>query len=84
MKPVTLSPHAASKLVRRGTSTAEIETALREAEWQPARHGRLECRKDFEFDSEWNGRHYTTKQVHPVFVDEPDEIVVVTVYVYYF
>ena len=35
-------------------------------------------------DGVWNGTHYTTKQVRPIFVDEPDEIVVVTVYVYYF
>jgi hypothetical protein len=27
---------------------------------------------------------YATKQVRPIFVDEPQEIVVVTVYVYYF
>jgi hypothetical protein len=26
---------------------------------------------------------YATKQVRPIFVDEPEEIVVVTVYVYY-
>jgi uncharacterized protein YuzE len=32
----------------------------------------------------YNGRHYATKQVRPVFVEEPNEIVVVTVYVYYF
>jgi len=26
---------------------------------------------------------YATKQTRPIFVDEPEEIVVVTVYVYY-
>ena len=31
----------------------------------------------------WNNRYYAMKQVRPIFVDEPDEIVVVTVYVYY-
>jgi hypothetical protein len=44
----------------------------------------LECRRDFAFDSVWNGRHYATKQVRPIFVEEPDEPFVVTVYVYYF
>lgn len=44
----------------------------------------MECRKDYPFDSTWNGRHYATKQVRPIFVEEPDQIVVVTVYVYYF
>jgi hypothetical protein len=40
--------------------------------------------KDFTYGQEWNGKFYTTKQVRPIFVEEDDEIVVVTVYVYYF
>jgi hypothetical protein len=47
-------------------------------------NGGLECRKDFVFEAVWSGRHYATKQVRPIFVEEPNEIVVVTVYVYYF
>ena len=46
--------------------------------------GRLECRKDFPHGRDWNGKFYATKQVRPVFVDEAAEIVVVTVYTYYF
>ena len=46
--------------------------------------GRVQCRKDFAFGKEWNGKIYQTKQVCPIFVDEPTEIVVVTVYSYYF
>ena len=45
---------------------------------------RLECRKDFPYEREWNGKFYKTKQVRPIFVEETDEIVVVTVYSYYF
>lgn len=36
------------------------------------------------YAAEWNGKVYATKQVRPIFVDEADVIVVVTVYVYYF
>jgi hypothetical protein len=32
----------------------------------------------------WNGRVSATKQVRPIFVEEAEAIVVVTVYVYYF
>ena len=39
---------------------------------------------NFPFNSEWNGRWYRTKQVRPIFVEEEEEIVVVTVYTYYF
>jgi len=38
----------------------------------------------FEFRHEWNDVLYAMKQVRPIFVDDPGEIVVVTVYVYYF
>jgi len=68
----------------RGTNDAEVIDAIRSAPWEPADSGRMECRKDYAFDSAWNGRHYATKQVRPVFVEELDRIVVVTVYVYYF
>jgi len=32
----------------------------------------------------WNGRHYAAKRVRPVFVEEDNEIVVITVYTYFF
>jgi hypothetical protein len=67
----------------RGATEEEIVQAIRRAEWQPAERGRFDCRHESPFGRDWNGRHYTSKQVRPVFVDEPAEIVVVTVYVYY-
>ena len=45
---------------------------------------RLDCRMNFSFGKDWNGKFYATKQVRPVFVEEQNEIVVVTVYSYYF
>jgi len=44
----------------------------------------MECRKDFPYNQVWNGKRYATKQVRPGFVEEPEEIVVITVYTYYF
>ena len=69
---------------RRGFTVREVEEAIRTASWQPAELGRLECRKDFAYGEEWNGRIYATKQVRPAFVEESGEIVVITVYTYYF
>jgi hypothetical protein len=69
---------------RRGFTVAEVEEVIRTAAWQPAELGRLECRKDFAYGKEWNGKLYTTKQVRLIFVQEASEIVVVTVYTYYF
>ena len=61
-----------------------VHEAIRTCPWTPAERGRIECRIDLRFEAEWNGKNYSTKQVRPILVDESDEIVVVTVYVYYF
>ncbi|MGO8926984.1 MAG: DUF4258 domain-containing protein [Limisphaerales bacterium] len=84
MKPIRLSAHARGYLRTRGFTAVEVEEAIRTSPWQPAELGRLECRKDFPYGRDWNGQSYATKQVRPVFVDEAAEIVVVTVYTYYF
>ena len=36
-------------------------------------------RRDYSFAGLWNGRFFQTKQVRPIFVEDADEIVVVTV-----
>ena len=84
MKPIRLSKHALDYAKRRGFTVAEVEETIRTSLWSTAELGRLDCRKDFAFGKEWNGRFYTTKQVRPVFVEEAGEIVVITVYTYYF
>lgn len=83
-KSVRLSAHARQQLGFRGTNEDEIVVTIRTVPWQPAEQGRFECRKDFPYNADWNGRHYATKQIRPIFADEPTRTVVVTVYVYYF
>ncbi len=84
MKAIRLSAHAQEQATFRGTTQSEIEEAIGGTPWKQAANGRLECSKDLSFDSVWNGRTYAVKRVRPIFVEEPLEIVVVTVYVYYF
>ncbi|MCX7723321.1 MAG: DUF4258 domain-containing protein [Verrucomicrobiae bacterium] len=84
MKPIRLSAHARSYATKRGFTEDEVVRAIRSAAWQPAELGKLECRLDLPFNAVWNGKFYATKQVRPIFVDEPEEIVVITVYTYYF
>lgn len=68
----------------RGATEQEVMETIKTAPWSLAERGRWECRKDFAYGRDWNGKHYATKQVRPIFAEEADEIVVVTVYVYYF
>jgi hypothetical protein len=84
MKPIRLSQHAMGYIVRRGFTVAEVEETIRTCSWQSAEMDRMECRKDFRFNKAWNGKRFATKQVRPVFVEEATEIVVVTVYTYFY
>jgi hypothetical protein len=69
---------------KRGFAVEEVEDAIRTSSWGPAELGRLDCRKDFPYNKDWNGKVFATKQVRAVFVEEAGEIVVITVYTYYF
>ncbi len=84
MKPIRFSKHALGYATSRGFTVAEVEETIRTCPWSAAELGRLDSRKDFLFGKEWNGKRSVTKQVRPVFVDKPGEIVVITVYTYYF
>ena len=83
MKPIRLSAHALSYATKRGFTVAEVEDAIRSSQGERAELGRVECRKAFPFNREWNNRLYANKEIRPIFVEEADEIVVVTVYTYY-
>ena len=84
MKPIRLSDHASKYEKRRGFTLEEVVSAIESSRWESVERGRLECRKEFAYGREWNGKHYHTKQVRPVFVEEDAEIIVVTVYTYYY
>jgi len=40
--------------------------------------------KEYTYEAMWNKKYYRIKQVKPVFVEEENEIVVITVYTYYY
>ena len=84
MKPIRLSGHAREQLFFRGTSEEEVVEAIKTSQWQPVELGKLECRKDLAFENIWNKKYYKIKQVRPIFVEEDAEIVVITVYTYFF
>jgi hypothetical protein len=80
---VSISHHAASLFDARGTNAEEVTQAVNQSSWVAAGRGRLDCRKDFEFGGEWQGVRYGWKQVRPVFIEDFDGVVVVTVYTYF-
>ncbi len=84
MKPIRLTHHAKLQCAERGATEQEVVQAVREGVSEPAKHGRMLYRINLGFNREWQGKRYSMKQVAPIVKEEPTEIVVITVYTYYF
>ena len=84
MKRIRLSKHALEQAAERGATQAEVEDAVRKGSREPSTRGRELSRYNFGFNRKWQGKQYAIKQVAPIVKEEADEIVVITVYTFYF
>ena len=84
MKPVRLTIHAREQCAERGATEDEVIQAVGEGTREPAKYGRTLCRINFTIGRNWQENWYAVKQVAPVIKEEAEEIVVVTVYTFYF
>jgi Domain of unknown function (DUF4258) len=84
MKPIRFTKHALSQCIERGTNELEVTEAILNGSQKQAKQGRLEYRYDFQFNREWQGRSYAIKRVSPIIAESETEIVVITVYTFYF
>jgi hypothetical protein len=84
LKPIRLTAHAAEQCTERGATEAEVEYAIRHGARERVKRGRWMCRHNFQYDAQWQGRHYAIKQVAPIIVEEQNETIVVTVYTFFF
>lgn len=84
MKRIRLSQHAVLQCLERGANESEVREAIRKGVSESVKKGRTMVRHEIQYMREWQGRFYATKQVAPVIVEEVNEIVVVTVYVFYY
>lgn len=82
-KPIRLSKHAIIQCNERGATESEITTAIKQSIWLPAKNNKFESKYIFQYNAEWGGKFYAIKEVRPIFVEESNEIVVVTVITYY-
>ena len=81
---VRLHPHARERMQERGATEEEIQATVAQGEQFPARFGRTGFRRNFQFDQEWRGRHYSTKQVEVYAVQQGADWLVITVITRYF
>ncbi|MCW3127703.1 MAG: hypothetical protein JWO03_3361 [Bacteroidetes bacterium] len=82
-KSIRLSRHAQEQCQERGATEDEVKTAIIEARWAIVRDNRFECKYSFQFNALWGNKYYAIKEVRPIFVEEDNEIVVITIYTYY-
>jgi hypothetical protein len=68
----------------RGATETEVREAIQRGAREPAEHGCFLSRLSFRYGAKWQDRFYAIKQVAPVAIEEENEIVVITVYTFYF
>ena len=85
MKSISFSDHAKLQMILRGAKEEEVTITIRSGKWEAAKMGKLQTKHQFDFNkaSLTNKIFYKYKTIEPVFADESNEIVVVTVKVYY-
>jgi len=83
-KPIVITRHAWRRLRERGASEDAVLLAVRIGVREPAQRGMLLHRLDVPFGGTWHGRRYDTMQLAVVVAHEPDLLVVVTVYTFFF
>jgi hypothetical protein len=83
--PIIFSAHARQQMLLRGAAEDEVITTIQHAQREPALRGRFKARWSFSIDrlSPVNNQVYRFKTVEAVWAEELDNLIVVTVLVYY-
>lgn len=78
-----MDPHTVERAEERGSNEAEIREVIESGFPLPARHGRWRKAKVYPFNRRRRNQYYEHKRVEVIYVVEEDEIITVTVYVFY-
>lgn len=67
----------------RGVTEEEVIEVIRSGEVGEADVGRVSAEAAFDFSGDWQGTYYAQKKVQVIYVEEGEQIVVITVYGFY-
>jgi hypothetical protein len=84
MKRIRFTRHALEQCGERGAAKAEVIDTITTGKCEPGKKDRLIFRANFQYNALWGGQHYSIKQVAAVTAEYDNEIVVITVYTFYF
>lgn len=82
---IIFSRHALIQMAARGAEEDEVILAIEKGNHEPARENKFKSRMTFPFNniSPVNNKFYNLKTIDTIFVEGNNEIIVVTVKVYY-
>ena len=80
---IRIEPHTLERALERGTNEAEIMDIIETGLQVDAKYNRVGKAKVFDFQNQRLGKYYEQKRVEVFYLVENDEIITVTVYVYY-
>lgn len=80
---IVVESHALLRAEERGTNEAEIKDVLTTGFPVPAKHGKLGKAKVYDFNRLRHGKLYRQKRVEVIYLIERDELITVTVYVFF-
>lgn len=84
MKPIRLTKHAQEQCFERGTNELEVKEAIQTGRRKIAKKGRYRYEATFQYNSQWQGKSYSLKKVAPIVTETETELVIITVYTFYF
>ncbi|MDQ6610109.1 MAG: DUF4258 domain-containing protein [Bacteroidota bacterium] len=80
---IRLEPHTLRRAKERGATEKEILETLQTGQIISAKNNRLTKSKSFSFSAEKNGKFYEEKKLEVFYTIENDEIITITVYVFF-
>ena len=83
-KEIKFTNHALLRLTKRGVTKEEVIEAIQSGQRESAKENKILCRLNLTYNEDWMGVTYPIKQVAPIIVEEENEIIVITVYTFYF
>jgi hypothetical protein len=84
MKPIRLTKHAQEQCLERGTNESEVIQAIQTGTRTLAKKGRYRYQSTFQYNNYSQGKFYALKRVAPIVAETDTELVIVTVYTFYF
>lgn len=84
MRNIIFSDHCLISMKKRNVTKEEVIETISKNEWEAAKHNRFSCKNNFLYKKTWNKKYYETKQVVPIFIEENNNIVVITVFTFYY